>query len=140
MNLWPATTPLNRRLSRFARRALAILAVGTSLVALATGCGLTNSHFNSTTIPLAPRNGNQQAISRANLNHLWPFTVNNGTITCRLGPQGADAIFIAPDGKAYALNSRASQDGYPSLGHLRNGTSLGAIRSLALALCEPSPG
>lgn len=89
-------------------------------------------------VPLPTPTGSEQAISTANLGYLWPLKVKHGKIACRPGTQ---AVFIAPDGKAYALNDRASTR-YPSIDPLReNGAggtfiSLGAMRSDALRLCS----
>lgn len=86
-------------------------------------------------VPLPSPSGNTQPISRANLAHLWPLTVDAGTLMCR---DGEDALFVAEDGTAYALNGQASQHGYASISAIEaDGAHLGAMRSLALKLCSP---
>lgn len=71
--------------------------------------------------------------------YLWPLTVDRGTMECR---PGAAAVFVAPDGTAYALNDIAAEAGLASIEPLRatgssgDKISLGALRSKALALCR----
>ncbi|MFB8273970.1 DUF2511 domain-containing protein [Nocardia colli] len=93
----------------------------------------------SSSVPLPEPTSNRQAIASENLGSLWPFTVDHGTIECRAGVQ---AVFVAPDGKAYALNDNAEQAGVTAVEPLRakgsggDKVSLGAVRSKALRLCE----
>ncbi|MEU2179083.1 DUF2511 domain-containing protein [Nocardia sp. NPDC019219] len=90
-------------------------------------------------VPLPEPTSNSQAVTSANLGYLWPFTVDHGTIECRAGEV---AVFVAPDGKSYALNDKAEQAGLAGIEPLRaNGAggdkiSLGALRSHALQLCK----
>ncbi len=90
-------------------------------------------------VPLPEPTSNSQAVASQNLGHLWPLTVDNGTIECRAGEL---AVFVAPDGKSYALNDKAEQSGLASIEPLRaNGAggdkiSLGALRSRTLQLCK----
>jgi hypothetical protein len=91
--------------------------------------------------PLPTPISSSQAISSENLGYLWPLTVDRGTLECRPGDL---AVFIAPDGTAYALNDNASTAGIASIEPLRatgaggDKISLGAIRSKTLALCHLS--
>ncbi|WP_223885305.1 DUF2511 domain-containing protein [Nocardia colli] len=90
-------------------------------------------------VPLPEPTSSSQAIGSENLGYLWPFTVDRGTIECRAGEQ---AVFVAPDGKAYALNDKSEQAGMPSIEPLRasgsggDKISLGALRSRTLQLCQ----
>lgn len=107
-------------------------AVGTvALVMALAGCGPDDT---PAPVALPSPTGSTQAISRTNLAHLWPLTAEAGTLTCR---NRQDALFVAPDGRAYALNDQAGHDGYHSIDKISdNGKPLGAIRSLALGLCQ----
>lgn len=93
----------------------------------------------SSAVPLPEPTSNKQAVASENLGSLWPFTVDHGTIECRAGVQ---AVFVAPDGKAYALNDKAEEAGVTGIEPLRakgsggDKVSLGAVRSRALRLCE----
>jgi hypothetical protein len=121
-------TPRPRRPDRVA------LATAVAVTALATTLAGFGPDDTSAPVSLPSPAGSQQAISRANLAHLWPLTVEAGTLTCH---NRQDALFVAPDGTAYALNDQASQDGYPSIDKISdNGKPLGAMRSLALGLCQ----
>jgi hypothetical protein len=83
----------------------------------------------------APRPG-RQTVSRASLNHVWPLTADHGTIGCQTTADGdAASLFITSTGKTYALNPIADHAGCPTIKPLRNGTSIGALRDLALGLC-----
>jgi hypothetical protein len=113
--------------------------LGAVAVALATGgCGAirNNPSDQRTATPLPETSSTSQPIAEENLVHLWPLTVDQGTIECR-GDQ--EAVFIAPDGMTYALNTQASDAGYADIGAIRrDNVSLGALRSHALALCQNS--
>jgi hypothetical protein len=114
----------------------AVLAM-TALLTAMTACGATNTDFDSSVAPLPDAHGNRQPISQANLNHLWPLTVDHGTLTCRVDEAGdAEALFVTADDTSYALNTAAQDAGFPHIDPLRNGTALGAMRSLALKLCR----
>ncbi|MFI6171880.1 DUF2511 domain-containing protein [Nocardia sp. NPDC051052] len=90
-------------------------------------------------VPLPEPTSSRQAVASENLGSLWPFTVDHGTLECRAGVQ---AVFVAPDGKSYALNDKAEQAGVAGVESLRakgsggDEISLGAVRSRALRLCE----
>ncbi|MFG2445252.1 DUF2511 domain-containing protein [Nocardia fluminea] len=102
------------------------------------GSGLENP-AHSIPVPLPEPTSSSQAVASENLGYLWPFTVERGTIECRAGEQ---AVFLAPDGTAYALNDKAEQAGLPNIEPIRaNGAggdkvSLGALRSRAVGLCK----
>lgn len=102
-----------------------------TLIALA-GCGRSET---AQPIPLPSPIGNEQAISQANLVHLWPLSIDAGTLTCRAHQ---DALFLTSDGTAYALNGRAAEHGYLDISAIQNqgAPPLGAMRSLALGLCD----
>jgi hypothetical protein len=120
------------------RTAVAVLAI----LAMA-GCGPGGSGRADpayrTPVPPAPPQGGRQALSSQNLAYLWPLTVERGTIECR---DATNAVFVAPDATAYALNDDAMKAGYPSIEPLRargadsSPISLGALRSRALGLCH----
>jgi hypothetical protein len=125
--------------ARAPRRCIARTATGfaaaLSVAALLAGCGPDDEPAPKA---LPSPSGTAQAISRANLVHLWPLRIDHGTIACHLRHGDADALFITPTGKRYALNDQADHDGYPSIDPLlHDGAHLGAIRSLALRLCSP---
>jgi hypothetical protein len=108
------------------------------LCALLAGCRGGNSTESGTPVPLPLPQGNSQHISAKNLVHLWPLTIQEGTIRCL---HGVDAVFEASGGKTYALNRRAKQDGYADIGPIRfrdhgHKVSLGALRSSATRLCK----
>ncbi|MFI6999210.1 DUF2511 domain-containing protein [Nocardia sp. NPDC050175] len=90
-------------------------------------------------VPLPEPTSTSQAVASENLGYLWPLTIDRGTIECRSGEQ---AVFVAPDGKTYALNDKAEQAGTPSVDPLRatgsgdDKISLGSLRSRALQLCK----
>lgn len=117
---------------------------GTGLVATAalllTGCKEAGNArpAHKTPVPLPSPTGTKQQISIKNLGYLWPFTVDHGTIECR---PPVRAVFVTPEGKAYALNGRAEKAGYAKVTPIRaegdGGAhiSLGAIRGEALKLC-----
>jgi hypothetical protein len=87
----------------------------------------------SAATPLPSPSRGEQQISRSNLVHLWPLTVDDGTLLCR-GQK--DALFRATDGTEYAVNEQAKRDGYPSIRALQSpGSHIGALRSLAVGLC-----
>src|ERR1035437_1045237 len=94
------------------RAARAALPTPLAVTALATTLAGFGPDDTSAPGSLPSPAGSQQAISRANLAHLWPLTVEAGTLTCH---DRQDALFVAPDGTAYALKDQASQDGYPSI-------------------------
>ncbi len=81
----------------------------------------------------------RQAVASENFGYLWPLTVDRGELECRPGVQ---VVFIAPDGKSYALNDKAGAAGIPDIAPLRatgadgDAIGLGALRSTALGLCE----
>ncbi len=113
-------------------RPAALLAGAACAVAFLAACGPDDL---PPPVPLASPVGGAQPISRANLAHLWPLTVEAGTLMCRAGQ---DAVFVAGDGTAYALNDHAGQHGYPTITAIQtDGAHLGALRSLALKLCPP---
>ncbi|MFI9406675.1 DUF2511 domain-containing protein [Nocardia sp. NPDC052316] len=97
------------------------------------------SPAHPTPVPLPEPTSSSQPVASENLGYLWPFTVDRGTIECRAGDQ---AVFVAPDGKPYALNENAEQAGVPSIEPLRadgsdgDKISLGAVRSRTLQLCR----
>jgi hypothetical protein len=116
------------------------VALWTALVGCAIGigaCGLHDDPYaGQTAVPLPTPTGTRQAVAEENLLHLWPLTVDHGTIECR---DRQYAIFIAPDQKEYALNEAAEREGYQSIDRIRRPkASLGALRGHVLALCEPS--
>ncbi|WP_091449235.1 DUF2511 domain-containing protein [Actinokineospora iranica] len=115
-------------------------ALGAVALALAlSACGAGRSDPNTVSpVPLAPPTGATQPVTEANFGYLWPFTVDRGTLECR---QSEQTVFIAPDGKEYALNDKAEQAGLPDVEPIRaegdqgDKISLGSVTSTALALC-----
>lgn len=112
--------------------------LGTALLlAGCTGAGRADP-AHRTPVPLPSPTSSRQEISEANLAYLWPLTVDHGTIECR--PPNA-AVFVAPDGKTYALNDQAEDAGHPPITPLRakgdggGYISLGALLSTTLQLC-----
>jgi len=110
-------------------------------VLLVTACGAGRSSSSGPVQPMPARSGNIQPVAAVNLGHLWPFSVDHGTLSC----QGSDeALFIAPDGTKYALNDKALQAGFLKADPIRakgasgSQVSLGAVSSDALALCDGS--
>ncbi|WP_378737536.1 DUF2511 domain-containing protein [Nocardia brasiliensis] len=118
--------------------AVGVVCVAMTISACGSGGGAKDPAHPSP-VPLAEPTSSSQAVAGENLGYLWPFTVDRGTIECRAG---AEAVFVAPDGKSYALNDKAEQAGLPSVEPLRatgssgDEISLGALRSRALQLCE----
>lgn len=122
------------------RRWAATFAVSVAVIGVASGCGAgSRNPAHSSPVPLPEPTTNTQQISRENLAYLWPLTTDHGTIECRAGDQ---AMFVAPDGKAYALNDTAKAAGAADIAPLRatganqSKVSLGALRSKALELCN----
>jgi uncharacterized protein DUF2511 len=117
----------------------ALFATACAVVLLA-GCGAgQHDPKSTTTVPLpAPTAGNQ-AVTEANFGYLWPLTVDHGTLECR---NRDEVVFVAPDGKSYALNDQAEAAGVPKIDPLQaEGSqgakiSLGALLSTGLGLCE----
>jgi hypothetical protein len=112
----------------------AVVAVLLSLAVL-TGCGAVGGDPKAgrTPVPLPAPTASRQDVAEANFVHLWPFKVDRGALECR---GGKDALFIAPDGHAYALNDQAENDGFSDIGPVHDGdVGLGAVRSQALRLC-----
>lgn len=103
----------------------------------AAGCGPDKGPYaGRTAVPLPKPSDTRQSIDESNLLHLWPLTVDHGTIECR---DRQYALFIAPDGTEYGLNEVATRKGYPSIEKIhRAKVSLGALRSHTLALCTPN--
>lgn len=62
----------------------------------------TAAHAQTSTQP-----GTHQAITRATFAGAWPFTVDQGTLSCYRGK----AIIFTADGKTYALNGAAQSVG-----------------------------
>lgn len=127
------TTKTRSHLSRAVAVAAAVLALA--------GCREAGSAHpaHKTPVPLPSPTGDKQEISSANLAYLWPLTVDHGTIECLPADR---AIFVAPDGKAYALNRRARSAGYAAITPIRakgsggGYVSLGALLGDALKLCD----
>jgi hypothetical protein len=122
------------------RRWAAIFAVSVAIIGVVSGCGAgSRNPAHSSPVPLPKPTTNTQQISRENLAYLWPLTADHGTIECRAGNQ---AVFVAPDGKAYALNDTAKAGGAADIAPLQatgadhSKISLGALRSKALELCN----
>jgi hypothetical protein len=123
------------------RRSAAILTLGvTLLMGVTSGCGAgSRNPAQSSPVPLPAPTTTSQQISRENLAYLWPLTVEHGTIECRAGEQ---AVFVAPDGKTYALNDTAKADGAADIAPIQatgadhSTISLGALRGKALELCN----
>ncbi|MFT7835910.1 DUF2511 domain-containing protein [Saccharothrix sp. BKS2] len=120
----------------------ALLALCAATLAAVAGCGAGSSDPASTSpVPLPAPTGNRQEVSQANLGYLWPVNVDHGTIECRNGEQ---AVFIDPDGQAFALNDKAAEAGVPGIEPLRiegsqgDKISLGALLGHALDLCGES--
>ncbi|QBS43144.1 hypothetical protein DMB37_26620 [Nocardia sp. CS682] len=123
-------------------RGLLLAGGACSIALLISACGGgagPKSPAQPTPVPLPEPTSSSQPVASENLGYLWPFTVERGTIECRAGDQ---AVFVAPDGKAYALNENAEQAGVPSIEPLRadgsggDKISLGAVRSRTLQLCK----
>jgi len=123
------------------RRLAVTLTLGVAIVmSVVSGCGAgTRNTASASPVPLPAPIGTSQQISRDNLTHLWPLTVDHGTIECRANDQ---AVFIAPDGNTYALNDKAKTNGAENIELIRaagadhSPISLGALRTKALALCS----
>ncbi|MET9026161.1 DUF2511 domain-containing protein [Nocardia sp. NPDC004168] len=121
------------------RLVIGVVSCGVLAVAACGGGSGAKDPDHPNPVPVPEPTSNSQAVASENLGYLWPFTIAHGTIECRAGEV---AVFVAPDGKAYALNERAEQAGLASIEPLRaNGAggdkiSLGALRSRALALCK----
>jgi Protein of unknown function (DUF2511) len=108
--------------------------LASATMVLTAGCGPDGT---PAAVPLPSPIGGEQPIARANLAHLWPLTVDSGTLVCR---SGSEAVFVADDGTAYALNEQAAQHGYSDIAALATpGAHLGALRSIALRLCDGPP-
>jgi hypothetical protein len=130
-----------RRHRRRHRELIRAASVASSLAAIAalSACEHGNSTGNSTGnsagyAPLPKPTGTEQVVAANNFGRLWPVTVPSGTIGCRADDA---AVFIAPGGKAYALNERAREHGYADVSEIRaEDVSLGALRSDALRLCR----
>jgi hypothetical protein len=111
-----------------------------AVTALLAGCGAVgmDPEAGKSPVPLPSPNGNRQAIAKENLVHLWPLTVDRGSIECRKDEQ---TVFVDESGKAYALNRKAEDAGVPKIDGIRRESEggwqvgLGAMRSHALALC-----
>ncbi len=81
-----------------------------------------------------------KAVSFDDLGDAWPLTVQQGILKCRAGSL---ALFVAPDGKEYALNGTANSKGYPRINPIWAdnakipGTkkNIGVLIILALELC-----
>jgi hypothetical protein len=115
-------------------RRAAVAAALLTLTAL-TGCGAVGGDpkAGKTPVPLPAPTATRQDVAEENFVHLWPFKVDKGVLECR---NGKDALFVAPDGKEYALNDQAKSDGFADLGPVHDeDVSLGAVRSQALRLC-----
>ncbi|WP_328396988.1 DUF2511 domain-containing protein [Nocardia sp. NBC_00416] len=90
-------------------------------------------------MPLPAPNSATQPVADVNFGSLWPLTVERGVLECRPGVQ---VVFVAPDGKSYALNDNAEAAGVPVIEPLRaagagaDPISLGALRSTGVGLCE----
>lgn len=122
---------------RGVRRFLVLMALPVvAVTATMAGC---KPEGSGEPVPLPSATGTAQAIAKENLEYLWPFSVDNGTIECR---EGKYALFVAPDGTAYALNREASRKGFDDIDPIRRNNrggiriSLGAVRSKALELCS----
>lgn len=108
-------------------------------VASAVGCGAGVRGGPSETTPVPAPVGNTQQVSESNLAHLWPFTVDHGTISCT---ERGKATFTTPSSTIYGLNDVATSSGLLKPDPIRRkeatGTSvsLGALTSMALNLCE----
>ncbi|MFE9582333.1 DUF2511 domain-containing protein [Nocardia sp. NPDC006044] len=116
-----------------------VVCFGALMVGACGGGGGAEEAARSSSVPLAEPTASRQAVAKEDLGSLWPFTVDHGTIECRAGVQ---AVFVAPDGKAFALNDKAEEAGVAGVEPLRakgaggDKVSLGAVRSKALRLCE----
>ncbi|WP_143200507.1 DUF2511 domain-containing protein [Kitasatospora sp. CB01950] len=122
------------------RRTVTAVAALLFPIAVLTGCGAVGGDPKSgkTAVPLPTPTGSRQDVAEENFVHLWPFKVDKGTLECR---NGKDVLFIAPDGKEYALNDQAKNDGFGDVGPVHDDdVSLGAVRSQALRLCDPKSG
>ncbi|MGW5382732.1 DUF2511 domain-containing protein [Nocardia sp. NPDC003963] len=90
-------------------------------------------------IPLPTPTSARQTVASENFGFLWPLTVDRGELECRPGQQ---VVFLADDGKSYALDDNAAAAGVPEITPLRatgadgDAISLGALRSTALGLCR----
>lgn len=131
---------MNARFPRRSSRRWAVTVGGALVMGVASGCGAGSGNPTSTApVPLPTPITSSQQISRENLAYLWPLTVDRGTIECRAGDQ---AVFVAPDGRTYALNDTARAGGTADIEPIRatgadhSKISLGALRSEALGLCD----
>jgi len=121
----------------YRRRLACVLAVASLGVLAGCGAGQRNPEHKEPQAAVAPT-GTTQRIGSENLAYLWPLTVDSGDIQCRAGEQ---AVFVAPDGRSYALNRKAEDAGVPSIEPIRadgsggGKVSLGALLSRTMDLC-----
>lgn len=104
-----------------------------------TACGSgTRNPASTSAVPLPPPTSSRQAVTQANFGYLWPLTVDSGTLECHSADQ---VVFVAPDGKSYALNDKAAAAGVPAIEPLRKEgstggkISLGSLLSTGVGLC-----
>jgi Protein of unknown function (DUF2511) len=118
-------------------RSTAVPALAVAVLLTAGGCGA-GTRDASATQPLPSPTSTSQQVRAENFGHLWPLSVDQGTLECRPGTQ---VIFVATDGTEYALNGKAEQAGIRSVDEIRidgsgNGkVSLGSMLSKAMKLC-----
>lgn len=76
------------------------------------------------------------AVSADGFGRAWPFTVDEGVLSCEsLGPASA-VTFMAPDGTEYGVNGTALSKGYPRINPIqRRGADIGPIIDRGLSLC-----
>jgi hypothetical protein len=86
----------------------------------------------------------EQRISQSDLGKRWPLTVDSGTLHC----QGKEAVGVAtfkdPQGKVWALNGFALQEGLPRINPIWHKDStvsglrmdIGPLIDRALRLCK----
>jgi hypothetical protein len=114
----------------------AAVAVTAALLATA-GCGA-GREDSAGTVPLPAPSATTQQVSSANFGHLWPLSVDHGTVECRPGTQ---VVFVTADGTEYALNGRAEEAGIASVEPIRadgagpGKISTGALLTAAMKLC-----
>ncbi|MFI5493474.1 DUF2511 domain-containing protein [Actinoplanes sp. NPDC051859] len=118
-------------------RSIMASGVAAAVLLAATGCGA-GTRDAAPAVPLPAPSSTAQQVSAENFGHLWPLSVDHGTIECRPGTQ---AVFVAEDGTEYALNGKAEQAGIRSVDDIRaqgssaSDVSIGALLTRTMKLC-----
>ncbi|BCJ44153.1 hypothetical protein GCM10010168_09660 [Actinoplanes ianthinogenes] len=114
-----------------------VTAAAATVLLAAAGCGA-GTRDADPAVPLPAPSSTTQQVAAENFGHLWPLSVDHGTIECRPGTQ---AVFVTADGTEYALNGKAEQAGIRSVDDIRaqgsgaGDVSTGALLTQAMKLC-----